>query len=209
MSNHPLMGKAVNLGISTALDPNTYALGPAGAKTGAKVGKEVAEVAGEQLASFASGMSNVPIKAIKQLFQNPLEIFKAASTKESGELLQKAKAIAGVTREEEFLIAKAADRGVGGARTVGEQLRPIFEKTPEELSVGQLMALNRASGKLATEAAGSDRALWSGVKKAVSKALETKASKITEALDMYSKGKIKESFLSLFPKTKQGCGQII
>lgn len=199
--------RLAGFGTAAALDPLTYAGGLAGAKVAGTVGAKTADVIGNQAAAIASGASNVPIKSIKSFFRNPMAVLKAPSSKEAGAVLQKAKELAGITREEEFLIAKAADRGTGGARTVAEELRPRFEGTVKDaipLTIGELLAFNRAAGKLASEAKGSDKFLWSGVKAKVQKALESQATKLAEALEGYALSKTKDAFKSIVPLTKQG-----
>ena len=194
--------KAAGFVTEMALDPVNLLSGAAGAKAIMK-GRPVLDFAGEQAAKLAEGLSNVPLKNIKTLFKNPLEILRAPSSKEAGKVLQTAKTLAGITEDEEFLISKAADRAMGGARAVGEALRPTFKKAPADLTTGELMALKRAAGKL-SQAGGSEGALWSGLDKEVSAALKKRASDITDALDVYAKSKTKESFMNLFPRTKAG-----
>ena len=204
--------KAAGVAANIALDPTTYVGAGAAGKAMGKLGtgaveSGVAKTIGQEITKIASGVSNVSMQAIRKLFSDPMSVIKAGSSKEAGQILQTAKKVAGVTREEEFLIAKAADRGTGGARTVGEALRPRFEglvKDGAELSVGELMALNRAAGKLSIGASGSEKALWSGVAKNVKKALEAKVPDIVDGLEKVSMAKTKEAFKSVVPVTKAG-----
>jgi len=117
-----LPGKAAGLAAQVALDPQTYALGPAGDAVNAAA-KNVAGVAGKEAAVLAQSLSGVKEHAIRELFKNPAKVLTAQTEKQSGQLYGALKKAAGITDLEEKLIAKAGDRTPGVARTVAEQLQ--------------------------------------------------------------------------------------
>lgn len=275
--NHPILGKLANLGTSMALDPQTYIGGESVAKGVTNGMTDAARWAGKEAAALGSAVSGVKLQNIKTLFDNPAEVISAISSKKAGAELSVAKQLAGVTRDEEFLISKAADRSIGGARTVGEELRPkldlvnlpdvknpplsqaktgpvravfignqeavgpypakglynIFGDHPlaggtvsleaikkegipvvgksvaavpveAKMSIGELVALKRAAGKLSGEGKGSEATLWAPVAKQATDQLEQKAKAVKDAIDLYAKSKTKESFMRLIPRGVNG-----
>ncbi len=274
--DRPILGKTANFLTAMALDPQTYISGQGIAKGAVNLGTKALKKVGQESAALGSAVSGVKLRDIKTLFDNPTDVITALSTKEAGGKLGVAKKAAGVTREDEFLISKAGDRSTGGARTVGEQLRPRFDlstipetkmpslqelrqgspraifignqefpgqkpvglynivgdhpsagstvslaalqkegipvigKTvkavPAEgtLSVGELVALNRAAGKLGAEAKGSEKALWAPIAAQAKEQLHTRAKAVAEAIDLYAKAATKENFTRLVPRGATG-----
>lgn len=200
---NPTVAKIAGTGLSIALDPQTYA-GSLFGDAALSAGKSLATKAGEEAATAASAMSGVKVRDIVKLFQNPIEVITALSSKVAGGLFGAAKKAAGVTREEEFLISKAADRALGGARSVAEDLRPVFEATPEALSTGQLLALRRAATKLAMDAKGSEKALWAPVADATTDIIKKRSEALLSALKEVANAKTKEAFLRLVPRSVTG-----
>lgn len=274
---NPYVGAAAGFATQAALDPSTYIGTPKVLQAG---GGKLASFAGRQVADAGEALSGVPARSIAKLFKNPKEVLTAMSTKEAGAKFQAAKKLAGVTKEEEFLIEKAGDRALGGARTVGDQLRPKFNlnnlevmETPAfskvaegpvravfignqeipgqapvalfnilgkhpragssvtlealqkegiteigrsarvpqgvipagaEMTMGELVALNRAAGKLSTEAKGMGKALWAPIHGGAKRMIAERAKDVADGLDAVSISKTKKAFVDFIPRNQNG-----
>lgn len=273
--------RAAGFATSTVLDPTSYLSFGGAAKVAGKGLDAAAAPVGKQVARMAEGASNVPMRNIIKLFEDPKAVRAALSTEKAGAELNAAKRLMGVTPEQEFLIDKAGSRSPGVSRTVMDEFRkkvnadfvardvnpadikptdppialyigrqdygpgksvdlfdihgnhpqakstvsretleqlgiPIMGRAKgrntakmapaaiNDLSVGELMALNRAAGKVARETKGSEKFLSGQLKGVAQSALEEKAKVVTEALKQYSMAKTKQSFQSLVPLTKSG-----
>lgn len=199
--------KGVNSVIGTAdsmaLDPQNFVMEGL-ARPVVNAGAAAVNKLGKEAAALGSAVSGVKLRDIKKLFESPMDVITALSSKEAGGKLGAAKKAAGVTREEEFLISKAGDRAVGGARSVAEDLRPLFEADPQKVTMGQLIALRRAAGKLASEAKGSEKALWAPVLNSVTEHIASRSATVAKAIGDYAASATKESFTRLVPRGASG-----
>lgn len=183
-------------------DPSTWIMGPwAAARTGKALEKGV-EFAGKEAIAGMETLSGVNPKAIKDLFEHPLEIITAQSSKKTGTIYGALKRTFGITEAEEKLIAKAGDRTPGVARTVAEQLEPKVKAG--EATLGELIAARRAALKVSQNSAGSEKFLYGKDAQEYTKQLGERAKPILDAIKEVAKSKSKEDFLRLLPRKKTG-----
>ncbi len=213
--DHPILGKAANIGVSAALDPQSFVTGPAAEGLG-KVGEAAAKVVGEKvLAPTGAVLTGTRIKDIINLFKNPIEVMTAPTLKKSGAAMGDVEKALGVTEDEMRLIAKAGDRATGGSRTVvegliqeGKSRAAAAGAKPEEwathLTPGELIAGRRASSKLTQTAKGRETFIAAKDVRAFEDAFvdkaKDKAIAYLQALKDQSNARTREAFTQLFPR---------
>jgi hypothetical protein len=215
--NHPILGKLANIATSAALDPQSYALGPAAEGLG-KVADQAAGVVGEKVLAPAGELASATkIRDIKRLFENPLEVLTADGKKAGAAMGDLEKNVFNVTEDETRLIAKAGDRTPGTARTVVEGLiqegkdraAAAGKDTANwatELTPGELLAARRAASKMSTTAQGRDSYINYKDLKSIEDAFvakgQEKAMEYLQAVRQSSMAKTRQAFLSLFPRNQ-------
>jgi len=90
--------------------------------------------------------------------------------------------------------------GVEAGRTTSRQA-PVGLKN---LSTGELLALNRASGQAAKELKGSEKVLYARLKAAAEREIQTRSPQMAQSIKDYAYGKTRQAFSSAFPVNKQG-----
>lgn len=86
----------------------------------------------------------------------------------------------------------------------GRESAKLPPASVKNLTSGELMALNRAAGRVAKEVKGSEKVLYGRLKEAAARELTERAPELVEQLKQYSLSKTKDSFSSVFPQNKQG-----
>lgn len=89
-------------------------------------------------------------------------------------------------------------------RALGVKTSKQVPASFKNLTAGDLLALNRAAGKVAKESKGSEKVLYGRLKAAAVKEVQERSPRVAEALEKYALGKTKESFQSPFPLNKSG-----
>lgn len=172
----------------------------------AKVGAIPMNFLGRQAARGVQVATGVPAENVIATVKKPMEVLFSKLSKNSGKIFQEAKNAAGVTEEEERLVAGIGDPS--GFKRVADEMAAKF-KDAKDLTVGEALAWKKAAGELARKAKGSARFIYSQDAKKAERIVAEKAPDVLAAQKDVSFSKLRESFLSLLPQNKSATPAVL
>lgn len=184
-------------------DPRQMAFGPVTEAAMKGAVSPLFKALGRTAARVPNIMAGVPAEDVMMTAEKPLEVLASKTTGKSGGLFQEAKTAAGVTAEEERLVAGIGDPS--GYKRVADEL---YKKGVENLTTGELLAWKKAASQLSRKVVGSGEALYAqdAVKadaELAKRALEDpKIAKVIETQADVALSKARQKFLSPFPRNK-------
>lgn len=189
-------------------DPRTYPLNAVGGKALGLAGtlaKKGMKSAGNVAAEGVEMLTGVHPHNTKALFNEPVDVAFAKGKDilrrvfgkgSAGKDMQAAKINAGVTPEEERMIAQV---DLGGYKKVADDMAKKVA-SGDDLSVGEMLAGKKAAGKVSSKGEGSAKAIYGKDFAKMDEMLAEKAPAVKEAQKEISKIKTAEAFMTPFAR---------